>query len=67
MRAANAITNISKETLKNIFIIELQEKGVTESVNGTRIEDLDFYQLRHEVFRVRCRETRIESPEMKWF
>jgi phage terminase Nu1 subunit (DNA packaging protein) len=67
MRAANAITKISKDTLKKIFITELQEKGITESKNGTKIDDLDYYELRHEVFLLRSRETNIENGENKWF
>jgi phage terminase Nu1 subunit (DNA packaging protein) len=67
VRAANATTKISKEALRNIFIQELQQKGVTESRNGTKIDDLDYYALRHEVFLVRSRETNIENGENKWF
>jgi phage terminase Nu1 subunit (DNA packaging protein) len=67
MRAANAKSIISKEALKKIFIQELQQKGITESKDGTRIDELDYYALRHEVFLVRSRETNIENGENKWF
>ncbi|MEH7249213.1 hypothetical protein V7114_20850 [Neobacillus niacini] len=67
MRAANAKNIISKEALKKIFIQELQQKGVTETRDGIKIDDLDYYALRHEVFLVRSRETNIENGENKWF
>jgi hypothetical protein len=67
VRSANAKRMISKEALKNIFIQELQQKGVTESKDGTKIDELDYYALRHEVFLARSREANVESPEMKWF
>jgi hypothetical protein len=67
VRAANVKNIISKEALKQIFIQELQQKGITVSMDGTRIDELDYYAMRHEVFLLRSREINIESPESKWF
>lgn len=67
LKASKAMRLISKDALMQIYIQELLQKGVTHSKDGTRIEDLDYYGLRHELFLVRSRETRIDKLESTWF
>jgi hypothetical protein len=67
MRAAKAITMISRESQKQIFIQELLDKGITETKDGTRIESLDYYSLRHELVIAKFREIDVESQSNKYF
>jgi hypothetical protein len=70
MRAAYAKIIISSETQKQVFIQELLNKGITESKDGTRIEDLDYYGLRQTLVLAKIKDgtdRNIESSENKWF
>jgi len=42
------VRNLSKETLKQIYIQELNEYGIYE-LRGTDLRDLDYYTLRSMV------------------
>jgi hypothetical protein len=70
VRAANVKIIISREAQKQIFIQELLNKGITETKDGTKIEDLDYYALRQALVLAKIKDgtdRNIESSENKWF
>jgi hypothetical protein len=46
MRAANVKVLLSRDSLKQVFISELLQKGITDTKDGTRVEDLDYYSAK---------------------
>jgi hypothetical protein len=70
MKAAKATVILSRESIRQSYIQELLQKGITETKEGTRVEDLDYYAARHELVMAKLKDgtdTNIESPESKWF
>jgi len=67
VRASGAMINISRETLRQSFIQELQNRGINETSEGEKIETLDYHSLRREVTIARYRETNVDSSSNAWF
>lgn len=58
---------VSQTMQKNIMIRQLRDLGIFETRVGENIEDLDYYQVRHELALAEIRKTDIDSPENKCF
>jgi hypothetical protein len=70
MRAAKAKEMLSRETLRQIYIQDLLAMGITETRDGTRVNDLDFYEARSVLAIARVidgTDVNIESDSNKFF
>ncbi|MGF2617759.1 hypothetical protein FZC84_12025 [Rossellomorea vietnamensis] len=58
---------ISQEAQKKIMAQQLRDLGVLETKAGVKVDDLNYYEVRHELTLAEIRKTDIESPGNKWF
>ena len=61
------VVQLSQEAEKKIMAQQLRDLGVLETKAGVNIDDLNYYEVRHELALAEIRKTDIESPENKWF
>ena len=70
MRAAKAKEMLSRETLRQMYIQDLLAMGITETKNGTKVKELDFYAAKSELALAKITngtDVNIESPSNKFF
>ncbi|MDF2789242.1 MAG: hypothetical protein K0S80_2340 [Neobacillus sp.] len=58
--------HLTKDIQRQIFIQDLLAKGITE-VNGSKLNDAAYADLKHELTMVHFRDIDVSSPENKFF
>jgi hypothetical protein len=64
---ANGVVKVTREAQRKIYIQELQDRGITTSKDGVKIEDLDYRSLLSELTLIKFKEIDVVNAESKWF
>jgi hypothetical protein len=64
---ANGVVKKTREAQRKIYIQELQDRGITTSKDGVKIEKLDYRSLLSELTLIKFKEIDVVNAESKWF